>query len=426
MPTPSEPAISQQEAEALAVQAARAFSPRTPVSTRAFFAGRWNQITTLVDAVSQTGLHVVIFGERGVGKSSLANMIRPLLQVMDAATPRLVVLVNAHQSDTFSGVWAKALDEVMWDDEKPVLGFQRRIERQTITLRSALGISDDPTMEDIRRCLIQLPEAVFVFDEFDRLPRRHAAQFTDLMKVLSDRAVPVTIVIVGVGDTVDGLVKDHASIARALVQIQLPRMNDEELKEILEMAAGKLGITIDPPAASRIARLSQGLPHYTHLVGLHAVRTAAKRHSRGVTTEDVEGGFAAAVRQSDHTIAETYDAAVHSAHASALYRHVLLACAVSAYRTARDSVGYFQAASVVEPLAIILGREVQIATFNGHLTEFCTEKRGNVLERRGGARAYRYRFSDPLMPPYVVMRGLADEAFLPAGLEELLSGDSPR
>ena len=40
--------------------------------------------------------------------------------------------------------------------------------------------------------------------------------------------------IVGVSDTVDHLVRDHASIVRSVVHIQLPRMNERELKEILE------------------------------------------------------------------------------------------------------------------------------------------------------------------------------------------------
>jgi hypothetical protein len=90
--------------------------------------------------------------------------------------------------------------------------------------------------------------------------------FTDLLKALSDYAVDSTIVVVGVSDTVDDLIRDHASIVRAVVQAQLPRMNRSELTEILSKGAQTLGITFEPHAAELIVRMSQGLPHYTHLI----------------------------------------------------------------------------------------------------------------------------------------------------------------
>jgi hypothetical protein len=56
--------LSQDEAQALSIAAGSVFQPRAPVSTREFFAGRWEQLTTVADAVAQKGLHIVIFGER--------------------------------------------------------------------------------------------------------------------------------------------------------------------------------------------------------------------------------------------------------------------------------------------------------------------------------------------------------------------------
>ena len=55
---------------------------------------------------------------------------------------------------------------------------------------------------------------------------------------------------------------------------------------------------------------------------------------------------------------------------------------------------------------MILERDVEVATFNNHLAEFCQPKRGSVLERTGQARAYRYRFHDPLLVPFIFMDAL--------------------
>lgn len=43
-----------------------------------------------------------------------------------------------------------------------------------------------------------------------------------------------------------------------------------------------------------------------------------------------------------------------------------------------------------------------------HLDEFCSEKRGPILQRKGEMRNRRFRFIDPMMEAYVVMRGFAD------------------
>ncbi len=65
-------ALTFEEGKNLNIQAGKVFQPRAPVTTRELFAGRWSQLTTVTDAVGQTGLHVIIYGERGVGKSSLS------------------------------------------------------------------------------------------------------------------------------------------------------------------------------------------------------------------------------------------------------------------------------------------------------------------------------------------------------------------
>lgn len=413
--------MTDTEANTKSMQAAQVFSPRTPVNTRALFAGRWPQMNAVVDAVAQPGLHIVIFGERGVGKSSLANIIKPLLDVMTPGAQHLVVRVNANHQDSFSSVWAKALDEISFEDQQPVFGFSKAMAKDRVTLRQAYGVSAEPTIDEVRRTLARLPNSVFVIDEFDRLPKKHVSQFTDLIKVLSDMAVPSTVILVGVADSLDGLVKDHTSIPRALIQINMPRMNTSELREILLKAGEALGMKFDDDASSRIARMSQGLPHYTHLVGQHAVRNACDRRSFAVTLADVDKGFANAVKQADHTIADTYATAIHSAHSGALFVQVLLACAITACRAPDNALGYFQAVDVVEPLEAILNKTVQIATFNGHLTEFVSEKRNKVLHRTGVARAYRYRFHDPLVPPYVILRGIADKLITAEDVEALLS-----
>ena len=408
----------------LAALAARTFRPRSPVNSEALFAGRWDQVKTVVDAVSQIGLHIVIFGERGVGKSSLSNVIGIAVDVMERSLPnyrqRLVVKVNANQGDSFGAIWSRAFDEVTWNQNKPSLGFNPSVVARRVSLRDAFGIGSSPSADDVRRVLSALAGAVFIFDEFDRGSSELRSSFTDLIKTLSDYAVDATIIIVGVSDTIDGLVRDHASIVRSIIQVHLPRMKNPELEEIIDKSSAEIGVCFTDEAKSLIIQTSQGLPHYTHLIGLNATRhSLMEKFSRTIDINDVKDSFEVSLKDAARTIQEAYHSGVTSAHKGALYRDVLLACALAS--SAADSPqGEFYPSDVIEPLSLILKRtNISIATFQGHLAVFCEEQRGPILIKEGTPRSYRYRFAEPLLPPYAYMKAIKEGVLTPQLLKKL-------
>jgi hypothetical protein len=405
--------LSFEDSKQLKLQAASVFQPRRPITTKALFAGRWNQLTILSDAVNQSGLHVVIYGERGVGKSSLANVIEPVILVLDEQrfpekSARLVVKVVANSGDSFSSIWERVFGEINWETETPTVGLVPGVPvTKRVSVRETFGLEGNLRVDDVRRVLSQIPDALVIIDEFDRSAAEAGKDFTDLLKSLSDFGVRCTVVLVGVSDTIDTLVSDHASIARALIQINLPRMKVEELREILTNAEKTLRVEFSHEASTLIVHISQGLPHYTHLIGLQAVRRAADRYMRRIERQDVFGALKDAVGQAEQSVKAIHSKAVHSSHKDALYRQILLACGVAAAQT-HDPLGYFNPGDVLEPLSTVLKRPAQFATFNSHLNQFQQPKRSEVLERDGEARAYRYRFHDPLLVPFVFMDAIAN------------------
>ena len=368
---------------------------------------------------------MVIYGERGVGKTSLANVVDSTVYVLDKAgkppetvTRRLVIKSVANTEDTFSSIWHRLFSEFFWPDVSlsPDNPAYHRTTRDTFGLPETLGI------DDVRRVLSSVSGMVFIIDEFDQASREVSKRFTELIKALSDLAVDCTIILVGVSETVDKLIEDHASISRAISQVKVERMKASELKKILETAEKALDISFAEDASNLIIHLSQGLPHYTHLIGLHAVRSAAARLSlTTVERDDVFEALKTAVKQAEQSVAEKHTTATHSAHKSALYRKVLLACAVTAARN-HDALGYFSPSSVIEPLADILKKTVTLATFTNHLTDFSQEKRGSILERDGQPWGYRFRFRDPLLVPYLFMDGLESGISNAQGLVQMLGG----
>jgi hypothetical protein len=407
--------ISYEEAEAIAALAAKVFQPRTPIATRELFAGRWDELRTVGDAVNQPGLHVVIYGERGVGKTSLANVIQPTIWALDhygkeeAEVPeRLIVKTVATTGDSFSAVWEKLFRDLSIIDDRLTVGLRPR-SKGRIQLLEAYGLDAEQLgVNDVRGVLANMHGSVFIIDEFDRVATQVSKVFTDLIKTLSDFSVDSTVVLVGVSETIDQLIEDHSSIVRAISQVFLRRMKPEDLRLILTNAEKTLKINFSEEAANLIVHVSQGLPHYTHLIGLHSVRVAAaSSFSSLVQRDDVFKALEQATKQAEHTAREKHTKATHSSHRDALYRHVLLACAVAAAQS-KDALGYFNPGSVVRPMNVILDRNVEIANFNSHLSEFCQEKRGPILERDGQPRAYRFRFRDPMVVPYVFMDAVAN------------------
>jgi hypothetical protein len=112
---------------------------------------------------------------------------------------------------------------------------------------------------------------LLAIDEFDRLTDRTVpALVADTIKSLSDAAVPATLILIGVADSVDQLIEGHRSIERSLVQVPMPRMSRKEIEQIVVKGTQRLGMSITKEALGEIVRLSQGLPYVTHMLSLYS------------------------------------------------------------------------------------------------------------------------------------------------------------
>jgi len=62
--------------------------------------------------------------------------------------------------------------------------------------------------------------------------------------------------------------------------------------------------------------------------------------------------------------------------------------------------------------------------FSTHLHKLSEPQRASVLQRRGSKNNHRFRFSNPMLQPYVIMRGLESEILQPATFDALMSSPS--
>jgi hypothetical protein len=164
-------------------------------------------------------------------------------------------------------------------------------------------------------------------------------------------------------------------------------------------------MTIEQAAKARICKLSQGLPHYVHLLGMHSALTAATQDRMHITLDDTHQALRKALRNAQQSIADDYERATTSA-GETLHRWVLLACALAT----TDEHGYFTANDVKIPLSTIMKKDCPTSLFSQHLNAFCEDRHGPALHRTAVARGYRYKFKNAIMQPYVIMKGLETRA----------------
>src|SRR6266536_2875748 len=303
-------------------------------------------------------------GERRVGKTSLANVLSDIFA--DRKLEHLhSVGVNCTTNDDFRSIWRNVFHELhvdlddQWADVSP---------------------------EAVRYVLQGLQHrTLIVIDEVDRLENDEALTLlSDTVKTLSDHAVGATLVLVGVADSVDELIGDHQSIERAVTQVPMPRMSNVELTGIVDKGLRRLRMTITDNAKTRIARLSEGLPQ----------RGAGHRRHDG----DPNGRSEGSAHNPDSVSASHEEPATRQS-----VERVLLACALAP----KDELGYFTAGAVREPMTKIMGRHYEIPAFAKHLTDFTDEARGRVLQKTGRTRRSFYRFENPILQPFVILKGLS-------------------
>jgi Cdc6-like AAA superfamily ATPase len=374
------------------------FSPSTPITTKSLFSGRSNQMTRLLDIITQRGQHGLVYGDRGVGKTSLAKVMHEVAQ----NSARICAYFTCSSNDTFDTIWPRTFEEIRWVVESQPPGFSAEAVKSVENARGLLP--ESPSPDDIRRALDTLSRAaplVIFVDEFDRpVDDQTRTLFADTVKILSDNGTDATLVLIGVASAVADLIEEHLSIGRALIQVQMPPMSPNELEAIVRSGMEAAEMTVDDGFVNGVVRISQGLPHYAHLIGQHGARYAVMEGGSHVETADIGPAVRAALEDAMQTARETFVKATSSGRET-IYKEVLIACAMAK----KDELGQFGSSDLREPLRMLTGKDYQIPAYSAHLNDFSgAGLRGGILTREGTQR-FRFRFIDPLLPPYVLMKG---------------------
>lgn len=303
------------------------FTPGAPIRLSAFFVGRSEQMQDLLDFTTRPGLHPIVIGSRGVGKTSLVHQTFP-----EGGAPIIWITCNSRMSfDMFArGV----LDELDVDINTTVsieekdhtvsgkaspfgIGASVTESRKNTVQRAGPGSRQLDSWLLYKRLCQFGEKVIIVVDEFDKVPRTRTDFHTgvaELIKTLADnqRRCDSRVVLVGIARQAREILAGHQSVERSVREIYVPPLSLKDLRGFLDTAERELGFTFAHRVKEEILDNSLGYPYYVHLIGLECIDVMRKRdpQARRVTEEDYEKAVRKAASRAFRTELRKYENAI--------------------------------------------------------------------------------------------------------------------
>jgi hypothetical protein len=387
------------------------FTPTRPLMGRTIFMessqgdelfiGRETERERIMRAFLEDRSHVVIYGERGRGKTSLANLVVAQARSAGFDIARYVCSADSNFDGIMRGLFhevPRRLSGLVPAGLEDGRGVAYLLPSHALRPGDILRAYDSPRESKI----------IFVIDEFDRMMDQDTrTAIADTIKQCSDRDLPLLFMIIGVSDSLEELLGRHQSIQRCVIGIPLPLLTQPMVEQIVERGAERAGLDFPASARACIAELARGVPYVAQLLSLRAGQAALGCGRTTVRGRDLISAIKATVVEADPRILILYDA-ITNAERDAAALSVLRAAAMGV----QDELGRF---SVVldDPFLRIAGVRADPAAWR-RVLDF------GAIRMVRGAGHNLYTFCDPMLPQLVLLR-----VVLPHKTPALTGSDGP-
>lgn len=272
------------------------FTPTQPKTSRRLI-GRQAELQQIMQAFLEDHAHVVLYSERGRGKTSLSNMVVESLRAAETVVARY----TCEAGSTFDTMMRGLLRSL------PSSLLVGHFEHDGVASSGFDGEAAALTDRDSQGCESALPRGILrpqdvtalahrlscrrlvgVVDEFDRvIDSDTRTRLADTIKQLSDQNSFLLFLIVGVSENVDQILGQHPSIQRAVQAVHLPLISEQDLAEMVSQGAQGSGIDFPVPIVAHISILARGMPYMAQLIGLRLVQSARARGDIVVRDKDL-------------------------------------------------------------------------------------------------------------------------------------------
>jgi Cdc6-like AAA superfamily ATPase len=376
----------------------QAFSPIQPIQEKDFFFGRINQLERIAEAINEKGQHAILYGERGVGKTSLANIM------FDKYTNLYPVKVTCEKQDNFKSIWERAFENIQISRTTAGIGFKSDKITEIIDMGNSITTINTLKASHIVKLLNSFGDdfrMLFIFDEFDNiLNEKVRSTLADLIKSLSDNNTNSTIVLVGIADNIESLIGNHQSLERCLKQVKMPRMKKEECEEIIDNGLKLLELKIDKTVRNKIVEFSSGFPHYVHLICKYGAKELIENDKIIFTETYLTIAINKGIENTSEQLRISYRKAILASNSSSKWKNLLYSCA----NCEIDEFNSFTVSDVVNNYNKITKSNSKNNNLNYNLNQLVCENRGEILTKLGKGMSTRYTFKNPMMRAFVKLK----------------------
>jgi len=370
------------------------FSPSAPIESFDLFVGRMHELQQVKEAIVERGQHVVMYGGRGVGKTSLANILEELFKNIS------VIKVTCNRDDNFTTMWVKALKRIRIVTSGSTVGFNAKEHKKFTGIY--LDDIEELMVSNITSILEEFYEAdfLFIFDEYDSIADKNSkVKMADALKAISDNLPNVTVLIIGIAGSVSQLIGEHQSLERCIRQVEMLPMPNNESAQIIKHLS-MLDLEVEEGVAKKIIDYASGFPHYVHLLCKFAANMAIESGETAITNQHFDQAVEQSLENSNYSIIQSYTEAIKSSRKKTQFEDVILACTLAE----TDEMNTFTSEEIVNKFNQITQRDAGKETINYNLGMLCKPERGNILEKTGRQKDARYRFKNPMMKAYIKLK----------------------
>ncbi|WP_233424170.1 ATP-binding protein [Pluralibacter gergoviae] len=241
--------------------------------------------------------------------------------------------------------------------------------------------------------------AILLIDEFDVVSNDVKHDVAEFVKQLSDSNSPLKILLVGISSDGASLIAGHPSVNRCLHEIQLSRIENKYLREIIETGEQGLGITFDHDVKNSIIDISNGFPYFTHLIGKELADIAMSTGEEKINSNLLPEALKRAVVNTEGQLKRDYDDAVTSSKTD-VYPSIL-------YAAAKFKDNKFTIQDWIAQIRDDTGISLSNYHMSNYIGRFTRADKGAIITK--AARGV-YKISDPRMPSYIRMINTKDES----------------
>jgi len=266
------------------------FTPGVPVPIE-FFVGRAQELNQMIASAkraleTKSIERLFIFGERGIGKSSLSRFASRVVE-RDLRLLSLHVFLGGVSSleemvrriferllqQNAEKPWFESIRRFLGNHVKHVGLFGLSLEfdaSQTDLSRAASDFA--PTLRNLLKELEQNWKGIFlILDDLNGLASNPA--FANWLKSLVDEIatgddpLPLTLVLIGLPKRRYQLIANQPSLDRVFDLIEIKRFQEQETREFYRQAFRKMNVQVTENAYNILWKFSGGFPVFMHEIG---------------------------------------------------------------------------------------------------------------------------------------------------------------